>query len=357
MKRKLRSAIVGYGKMGKIREKCILENSSLDLAAVCDTTDSSSRSEIPSFSNYKEILSVKPDLVFVCTPNAFSPGIASFFLNHKIHVFCEKPPGRSKEDVENMIQAEKSNPGTLLKFGFNHRYHDPVIEAKSMIDKGRFGKILWMRGVYGKSGAPNYESLWRNQKELSGGGILIDQGIHMLDLFRMFCGEFEEVRSFIGTFYWPVQVEDNAFALLRNQLGQVAMLHSSATQWQHKFLLDIYLEKGYLSISGILSSTKTYGTETLKIARCVHDQNGYPLPNPEETVAYYDEDKSWQREVNEFVTCILKEKPIEVGFSLDAYRTMDLVERVYQADQKWNSEVKLNRNGVDFSHEKSSFAR
>lgn len=358
MKSKLRAAIVGYGKMGKIREGCILNHPSLELVGLCDSSENThTHSKVPVCTNYKELIQTKPDLVFICTPNAYSPEITCFFLNKKIHVFCEKPPGTCKEDIAEMIQAENLNSGTLLKFGFNHRYHDPVIEAKAMIDKGRFGRILWLRGVYGKSGAPGYENLWRNRKELSGGGILIDQGIHMLDLFRLFCGEFDEINSFIGTFYWPVQVEDNAFALLRNQAGQVAMLHSSATQWQHKFLLDIYLEKGYLSISGILSSTRTYGTESLKIARCIYDQEGYPQPNPEETVTYYDEDKSWEREVNEFVDCILKEKPIEVGFSLDAFRTMELVEKVYSADKKWKHAIKSINLEADKKYEKSSITR
>lgn len=356
MPEKLKAVIVGYGKMGKIRAQSVLNHPDLlTLAGVSDCAEGiQPPKDVAFYSDHQKLIDCKPDIAFACTPNVHLPEITTFFLNHGVHVFCEKPPGCSKEDVLSMIKAERANPGLKLKFGFNHRYHEPIMEAKALIDKGRLGKLMWVRGIYGKSGAHDYEKQWRNKKELSGGGILIDQGIHMLDLFRLFLGEFDEVKSFVGRHYWPVDVEDNVFSLLRAADGRVAMLHSSATQWQHKFLLDLYLEKGYLSISGILSSTKTYGAETLRIARCVYDQDGYPLPNPEETVAYYDEDRSWALEVDEFVDCILRDQPIRVGHSQDALKTMELVERIYQSDSKWQpGAVSAKEN----KHEKSRLAR
>jgi len=208
------------------------------------------------------------------------------------------------------------------------------MEAKSLVDSGRLGKVIWMRGIYGKAGGPEYDRNWRNNSVLSGGGILIDQGIHMLDLFRCFSDEYDEVKSFVGNSYWKVGVEDNVFAILRNsQSGQTAMIHSSATQWRHKFLLEIYMEKGYLEIEGILSSTQTYGRETLKIARCMFDEKGYPLPNPQENMTYYDNDNSWMDEIDEFVECIARDKSILNGGIDDAVRTMDLVQRIYNEDK------------------------
>jgi len=339
MNKKLKTAIIGYGKMGKIRASCVKERADMEVVALCDVNRETLPADIPIFGDYKEVLILKPDVVFVCTLNKYLPKIVCYFLNQGIHVFCEKPPGRSKEDVERMLEAQRQNPGVKLKFGFNHRYHQAIIDAKAIIEKGRLGHVMWMRGVYGKGGGSRYDQNWRNQKELSGGGILIDQGIHMVDLFRLFGGEFEEVKSFIGQHYWPAEVEDNAFVLLRNTQGQVAMLHSSATQWQYKFLLEIYLQKGYITISGILSSTRNYGAETLKIARCLYDPEGYPLPNPEETITYYDEDHSWKSELEEFVSCITNDAPIRVGSCQEAYNTMLLIEKIYSADENWKTEV------------------
>lgn len=337
--KRLRVAVAGYGKIGRIRAACVKGFRNLELVAVCDVAPRDIPEGVPFVRDYRRLLSYSPDIVFACAPNKYLPGIVSFFLSERVNVFCEKPPGRHRRDVEEMMEAERKSPGIKLKFGFNHRYHQPVLDAKSIIDQGRLGKVLWMRGIYGKAGGNRYEKGWRNNKEISGGGILIDQGIHMVDLFRLFCGEFDEIKSFISRLYWPVEVEDNVFALMRNSGGQIAMLHSSATQWKHKFNLDIYMEKGYMTISGILSSTGTYGAETLRIARCVYDPEGYPLPNPEETINYYEDDNSWKMEMAEFVSCVETGSPVKVGTCADAHKTMLLIEKIYDADEMWKAQV------------------
>lgn len=337
MKNRLNVGIIGLGKMGHIRAKAISSHPKLDLSAVCDVIESKSN-DFPKckfFQDYNELLKQGVDAVFVCTPNRYAPEVAVAALERGIHVFCEKPAGRNLDDVIRMQKAEKTNPGIKLKFGFNHRYHEAVREAKSVVDSGRLGRIMWIRGTYGKAGGPSYDKEWRGKPEVSGGGILIDQGVHMVDLVRMFCGDFEDIHSFITCSYWQIDVEDNAFVIMRNAAGQIAMIHSSATQWQHRFLMDIYLEKGYLTIHGILSSTRTYEPETLKMAVCLYDNDGYPLPNPQETLTLYEEDRSWYLEVDDFALCILKDKPVDVGSSQDAYKVMELIQRIYQADKDW----------------------
>ena len=332
-------AVVGYGKMGKIRTSCVKGLPQLQLVAICDPQYKAEVDGLSVVDDFRKVMDFSPDIVFVCIPNKSVPEVVCFFLDRGVHVFCEKPPGRCKEDVALMQEAQDRNPGLKLKFGFNHRYHQAVLDAKTIVDKGRLGKILWLRGVYGKGGGNDYDRNWRNQRDVSGGGILIDQGIHMVDLFRFFCGEFEEVKSFIGEHFWPVGVEDNAFVMMRNHQGQVGMLHSSATQWKYMFSLDIYLEKGYITISGILSSTRNYGVETLKIARCLYDEGGYPLPNPEESINYYDEDNSWALELEEFVTSIEQGAQVKVGSVQEAYQTMCLIEHIYAADATWKMGV------------------
>ena len=334
---RLNTGIVGLGKMGHIRADVITKHPALSLSAVCDVNESKARDfpECHFATDYHNLLKQDVDAIFICTPNRYMPEIVTAALERGIHVFCEKPPGRKLEDVTMMQEAERANPATKLKFGFNHRYHEAVREARSIVDSGRLGKIMWIRGIYGKAGGPLYDNNWRNNSEISGGGILIDQGIHLLDLAVMLCGDFNTVHSFISCSYWQIGVEDNAFAIMKNAAGQVAMIHSSATQWQHRFLMEIYMEKGYLTIDGILSSSQTYEPETLKVARCLHDQDGYPLPNPQETLTLYSEDKSWYLEVDEFVRCILEDKPVEIGSSQDACKVMSLVQKIYSADRDW----------------------
>jgi len=343
---KLKVGIVGFGKMGQIRMNVINNHPDLSLEGICDVDSNGRSCGCEFYEDYMDLLEADIDAVFVCTPNKFSPDIVISALNNQKHVFCEKPPGRNLEDVKNIIKAEKENEGVILKFGFNHRYHGAVLEAKSIVDSGRMGNVLWMRGIYGKAGSTDFEGQWRSNKDVSGGGILLDQGIHMIDLFRFFCGDFPEVKSFVTNSYWDIDMEDNAFALLRNEQDQVAMLHSSSTQWKHTFSLEIYLEGGYIVISGILSSTRSYGHgERLITARKQFEDNSFAMGNPMEEITYFDQDLSWELEIEDFVNCIKKDKKVVVGSSEDAFGAMELVMKIYDGDSKWNEKSSDNDLG------------
>ena len=139
--------------------------------------------------------------------------------------------------------------------------------------------------------------------------------------------------------YWKIDVEDNAFAVLRNKKNQVALLHSSSTQWKHTFSLEIAFSDGYIAIQGILSGTRTYGRETLIVARKQAERLGFPPENPHEEVSYFNEDLSWQREVDEFANSILDDRRIQHGSLEDAMRVMELVYQIYQSDQAWWKKV------------------
>jgi len=171
----------------------------------------------------------------------------------------------------------------------------------------------------------------------------------MVDLLRLFCGEFTDVHSFISNEYWKHDVEDNAYALMRTEKGVVAMLHSSATQWRHRFNLDITLEKGSITLSGILSGSKSYGAETLTVARLGADDMGDPL----EQTTRYNTDPSWRAEIDEFANAIRDNGPIVHGSADDAYRTMELVYRIYCADPEWRTRWNLrdSASGNKAKHE------
>ncbi len=345
---KLRIAIVGYGKMGRIRSATIDARDDCAVTAIYDPfvdLGAERARGLKTGADWKALLEDDDiDAVIISSTNDVIPKVAVAALNKGLHVFCEKPPGRNVADIEAIITAARTQPSVKLKFGFNHRYHEAVESARKLVDGGRMGDILWMRGVYGKAGGKDFDHNWRNDPKKSGGGILLDQGIHMLDLFHDFCGEFDDVKSFIGRQYWNVPVEDNAFAMLRNARGQVATIHSSATQWRHTFRLEIYLEKGFLSLNGILSSTMTYGRESLTVARTHFDDNGYPNPNPEETISYFEEDRSWEKEMEEFVTAIGEDREIVIGTPEHALAAMRAVERIYKSDS--GTDVSTLADGV-----------
>jgi predicted dehydrogenase len=224
-------------------------------------------------------------------------------------------------------------------YGFNHRYHESVQDALRIIQSGEMGKIINMRGVYGKSKLITFNQTdWRVKRAIAGGGVLLDQGSHMVDLMRLFAGEFTDVHSFISNNHWGHDVEDNAYALMRTEGGVVAMMNSSATQWRHRFNLDINLEKGSIILGGILSSTKSYGAETLTVVTVDHDNdNG----DPKEVVTRYNHDPSWEEEMNRFCKSILSGEPIENGSSKDALNTMKLVYKIYYADSEWRQRYSI----------------
>jgi predicted dehydrogenase len=341
--RKLKVGIAGYGVVGKRRRHFIDLHPDLETVAVCDRSfagDGIIDGHVRHHSHYKTLLKEDLDLLFVCMPNDIAPEVTIAGLERGLHVFCEKPPGRTLDDVLRVIAAERRHPGQKLKYGFNHRYHESVRDALALMNKGELGKVLNLKGVYGKSKFISFGQHhdWRIERAVAGGGILLDQGIHMVDLLRLFAGEFVDVHSFVSNGFWRHDVEDNAYALMRTQDGKVAMLHSSATQWRHRFELDITLEKGALILSGILSGTKSYGTETLTVARAAADDQG----DPEETVTRYDRDPSWELEIAEFTDAVLADRPIVNGSSADALRTMHLVYRIYCADAEWRARWNLS---------------
>jgi predicted dehydrogenase len=329
---KLRAGIVGYGYMGQIRLRNIAANPSLELVALCDPDreEEIKALGVKHYEKWEDLIASDLDVVFVCTPNNLIPEVAVEALNHGKHVFCEKPPGRNLSDVQRMRQAELANGDRKLIFGFNHRHHPGITDAKAIIESGALGEILTLRGVYGKGGGYDYHKSWRNDPAIGGGGILLDQGLHMLDLFHLFVGEFTDVIGMRGIIHYDVPVEDNAFVILRTAKGQIAQLHSSATSWKHTFRLEIGCDAGYVTISGLLSKTGSYGRETLVIGRRPGPGEKIAVGNPREETTYYDADPSWDIEVAHLVECILENKPVEQGSSMDALRAMEVVDRVYR---------------------------
>jgi len=336
----LNIGIAGYGVVGKRRRHYIDQHPCFKTIAVCDRTleKSGVRPDgVRYVPDYRELLKEPLDVVFVSLPNYMAAEVTIAGLKKGLHVFCEKPPGRDVFDVEQVIEAEKKSPECVLKYGFNHRYHDSVREALRIVKSGELGQILNLRGVYGKSKILSFSGGWRAERKYVGGGILLDQGIHMVDLIRLFCGEPTEVKSFVSNAYWHHDVEDNAFALMKNRDGQVAMLHSSATQWEHCFHMHIALAKGYLELKGILSGSKSYGQEQLIIGR--RSESDFGTLKKEEIT--YLEDNSWRDEICEFADAITKNEKIKSGTSLDALETMKLVYRIYHADSDWRKSYNI----------------
>ena len=324
-----KAGIIGYGKMGRIRHQAIKDTGLAEVTVISEPTIGKDYNGIPNLSHEEIIAHPDLDAIIICTPNYFNKSLTIKALESEKNVFCEKPPAFTAADVKEIQQAEKNSKGKKLMYGFNHRHHDSIIRMKEVIDTGKFGKIIWMRGRYGKSVTEDYFDQWRAKKELSGGGIVIDQGIHMLDLFRYLGGDFDSVKAEVSNQYWKGDIEDNAFIILKNsKTGLVASLHSTMTQWRHLFSLEVFMEKGYMVLNGLITSSMSYGEEVLSIAK---NRSTTPAATwKDEVKTQYLTNNSWRYEMEHFFNAINNDTEIAIGNSYDALQIMKIIDKIYE---------------------------
>ena len=335
----LRVGIAGYGIVGKTRHKVLAQHEAFDVVAVSDISFKENPADldnINTYYDYKDLINTEDlDVLFVSVPNKLASEATLKGLKKGLHVFCEKPPARSLEELYPIRDFLQENTDLKLMYGFNHRFHASIIDAISIIRDGSLGKVVNLRGVYGKSSMISFNQTdWRTKRSESGGGILLDQGIHMLDLMRYFAGDFTSVHSFISNSFWNFDVEDNAYVMMKSDNGIVAQLMSSATQWQHTFNLNVTLERGSLILGGLRTSSKSYGEETLTI---ISSDPAELNTEPQVEERSYDKDISWDEEIKCFANVLLNSDKIENGSIDEALKIMELIEKIYKADPEWRA--------------------
>lgn len=328
----VRVGIIGLGKMGRIRAEAVAR-SGLGRVVLGYDPGSSEIAEIPRATTEEAVLrSPEVDAVFICTPNHRNRPLTIAALQAGKEVFCEKPPAFTAAEVEEVMKVEQAS-GRKLMYGFNHRHHASIKTIKALVDGGQYGRLLWMRGRYGKSVDHNYFQTWRARKELAGGGILIDQGIHMIDLFVLLAGDFDEIQGMVSSLYWNLEgIEDNVFLNLRNRsTGVVASLHSTMTQWRHLFSLEVFLERGYLVLNGLKTQSGSYGDEILSVARNRSTAPAATWQDEDRTV--FHADTSWDDETKAFLEAVVGGTSVPTGTSADALRVMRILDEVYRAER------------------------
>lgn len=327
--------IAGYGVVGKRRHAALKKIHDFKVTSLSDISfkDEDNLLNLNCYSDYKDLIKNEDlDILFISLPNNHAASATLLGLKKNLHVFCEKPPAKTLSELM-PIREHLEKTDLKLMYGFNHRFHSSVIHAKKIIDSDELGKIVNLKGIYGKSNMISFNQTdWRTDREKSGGGILLDQGIHMLDLMNYFVGGFNNIFSIIQNTFWNFDVEDNAFVLMQNDDGIIGQLHSSATQWRHTFNLDITLKKGSLILGGLLTSSKSYGDETLKIIYADPDND---KGNPKEEIINFDEDISWDMEIKRFTDAVRNSDKIKNGSIDQAIEIMDLIEKIYKADPAW----------------------
>jgi predicted dehydrogenase len=264
------------------------------------------------------------DIVIIATPNYALGEIAKAAIIAGKHVLIEKPGAKSVEEIKQLIKLS-SNSKSIIRIGFNHRYHRALQQAKSLVNQGLLGELMFIRGRYGHGGRLGYEKEWRADPALSGGGELLDQGVHLIDLARWFLGDLIQQYGSAHTYYWKMPVDDNAFLVLKNSKNNIAFLHVSCTEWKNLFSFEIYGTAGKLEINGLGGS---YGTERITFYKML------PQMGPPETTTweYPMMDDSWEREFADFLSDINHNRKSSVGLD-NAYHVLKIVDDVYRMSE------------------------
>ena len=320
--------IVGAGLIGNKRADAIAALGMDKVVAIADIDIEKAKAlaakhKCSAVADSQELLGDKDvDLVVVALVIKNLAPISLAALKNGKHVLCEKPLGINIRESDTIVEQVKK-AGLILKTGFNHRHHPAVAKAKHLADRGEIGRIMFLRCRYGHGGRPGYEKEWRANKDLCGGGELLDQGVHVADLFRWFAGDFVEAFGYTETCFWNMPVEDNAFAMFKTASGIVATMHTSWTQWKNIFSLEVFGDLGYLVIDGLGGS---YGPETLKFGRR-NPKGGAPEERIEQ---FTGNDVSWQLEWTEFTQAIIeKRQPIGSGF--DGWQANKMIDAVQKS--------------------------
>jgi predicted dehydrogenase len=240
------------------------------------------------------------------------------------HVLVEKPAARRASELEAVVEAARARK-VLVRVGFNHRYHPALHQAHEMFVAGAVGPLMYLRARYGHGGRVGYHKEWRARPEVSGGGELIDQGMHLIDLARWFAGEFVQVDGLAGRWFWDMPVEDNAFLLLRTAEKKVAFMHCSCTEWKNLFSFEVFGRDGKLEVQGLGGS---YGVERLTHYRMLPEMG----PPDATSWEFPRGDDSWAAEVADFYQDMAMGRQPTPGLS-DAMAALRVVERIYEVSQ------------------------
>jgi len=319
----MRLAIIGCGLIGAKRAAAV---ESHEIVVVCDRdrvrVESLARQTgARAVQDWREAINAEVEAVIVATTHDQLATVTLAAVLAGRHVLVEKPAGRHVDEVRPIAQAAAAR-GVVVKVGFNHRFHPAFQKAREIVDQGALGKLMFIRARYGHGGRLGYENEWRCKPEISGGGELVDQGSHLIDLSRWFLGDLSLQYAAAPTYFWDIAVDDNCFLALQSAAGQLAWLHASWTEWKNIFSFEITGRVGKLAIEGLGGS---YGVERLAFYRMRPEMG----PPETETWEYPSEDQSWRAEFADFAAAI-QERRQPCGDINDAIANLEIIGQVYR---------------------------
>jgi predicted dehydrogenase len=327
-------AVIGCGLIGRKRVNALAapsatlakEGSALLYACDLDAARAADLAKLApgcaATTDYRAVLAdARVGAVIVSTLNASLAPLTLAAVRAGKHVLVEKPGALNAAQLRTIRDAAKKT-GMRVRLGYNHRFHPALLKARVLVDGGVLGPLMFLRARYGHGGRKGYDREWRADPALSGGGELLDQGVHLIDLAGWFLGEFAQIEGHASTLFWDMKVDDNAFLSLRTPGGQTAWLHASCTEWKNLFSLELYGRDAKIAIDGLGGS---YGPEKLTFYKMLP-----PMGPPETTVFEFSgADDSWAVETRAFLDDIRLDREPAPGLS-EGIRTLEIVEEIYR---------------------------
>lgn len=271
----MKFGLVGAGSIGQLRADAIRRANSTSLVAVNDLDEGRAKAAAPGaryYSSFERMLAAPDvDAVVISTPPQFHERLAVTALQAGKHVLVEKPMAPTVEACRRMLEAALEHK-RLLTVGFNHRYFPPLKVMRDAVLSGELGELRHVRAYAGHMGLQEFKSPWMYDAEVMGGGALMDNGIHILDLCRYVMGDFREIYGHTLNDTWKLgDAEDNAMALFRSDKGVVCSLHASWTEWKgYRFHIEAFGDRGMARayyaplMSTVITMDKPGGKRTIK---------------------------------------------------------------------------------------------
>ncbi|OGJ49577.1 hypothetical protein A2335_04240 [Candidatus Peregrinibacteria bacterium RIFOXYB2_FULL_32_7] len=325
----MKVAIIGCGFIG--RKRAISLPKSMELSVVCDLNEVVGRKLAEDFNcrfekKWQHVVD-DPEIqaVFITTTNNFLTPIGEASILKGKHVLIEKPGARNPEELQKLINAHQKRP-VVVRFGFNHRYHPSLLKVKKLVDSMDFGPVMFIRAKYGHGARLGYGDEWRFDPEIAGGGELLDQGSHLIDLTNYLIGEMDQVTGITGKLFWSEKLEDSGFIVLKNKKGQLAQLSVTCVEWKNIFEFEIMCKTAKIQINGL---GRSYGRETITLYKMKPEMG----PPDVEEIDFDQEDTSWQLENEEFYQAI-QNKDYSDKKLKEAKYCIDTVFKIYQLNSK-----------------------
>jgi len=325
----LNFAVIGCGLIGRKRVNALANVPDAALLYTCDL-DATRAADLAKLApgctavtDFKAVLAdARVGAVIIATLNASLAPLTLAAVRAGKHVLVEKPGALNAAQLRAVRDAAQKT-GARVRLGYNHRFHPALRKARELVDSGVMGPLMFLRARYGHGGRKGYDREWRADPTLSGGGELIDQGVHLIDLAGWFLGDFAKIEGHASTLFWDMKVDDNAFLSLRTAAGQTAWLHVSCTEWKNLFSLELYGRDAKIAIDGLGGS---YGLEKLTFYKML------PQMGPPETTVFEfpGTDDSWAVETRAFLDDIRLGREPSPGLR-EAIRTLEIVETIYRA--------------------------